>query len=298
MTSSNTKVAVIGAESMVGSRYCQLSNLDLVKADQNGPNKIDITNKESINIFFNSFEFDWLILFSAFTDVDNAEKQRNNKNSLAWEINVQGAENIVNLCKSKNKKIVFISTDYIFDGTSGPYCEQSPYGPNLDKVSWYGITKIEAEKLVTKSKVDYIILRISYPYRAKFDGKDDFARSILKKYRKNELYPLFADQKITPTFIDDTIAIDLLISKNQRGIFHLASPKITSPFKFAHLLIKKFNMDPKYLKKASLKELLKEEKITPRPLLGGLNASKIIQKGYIPLDYIQGISKIHEQNGI
>ena len=89
---------------MVGSRFCELSTLPLVKADLNGEISVDITRPQSVADFFESHDFETVILFSAFTDVDAAEKQRGQKDGLCWQINVEGVKNIVDAC-NKFKRI-------------------------------------------------------------------------------------------------------------------------------------------------------------------------------------------------
>ena len=282
---------------MVGSRFCELAgrDFDLLSADFSTDPKIDITDKESVDNFFQN-DFAWLILFSAFTDVDGAEKQRGDKNGTCWNINVRGVKNIVDACKSNNRKLIFISTDFVFDGKSSPYSEDDPIGPDLDKVSWYGITKVEGEKIVQRLK-EFIILRISYPYRANFPQKEDFAKSILRKYKEGSLYPMFTDQIITPTFIDDLApAVSMLIRKDLKGVFHLCSPGPTNPYDFAKYLILTFTGKNPDIDKAKLAELLKEENVTPRPIKGGMIVEKIAKIGFTPTDWKQGIKKIYEQS--
>lgn len=295
---TKTKLAVVGCSSMVGSRFCELTTKDfeLINADLFFDPKIDITDKKSVDNFFQN-DFEWLILFSAFTDVDEAEKQRGDKNGLCWNINVRGVENITNACQAHNRNLVFISTDFIFDGENGPHSEDDLPGPNLEKVSWYGITKIEGEKIV-KSLGESTILRISYPYRASFPAKEDFARSILKKYKEGSLYPMFRDQIITPTFIDDLApAVSLLIRKNLGGIFHLASPVTTTPYDFAKYLILTFTGKNPDIDKAKLEELLRGNNVTPRPIKGGMIVDKIKSMGFYPTDWKEGIKKVYEQSG-
>lgn len=292
------KIAVIGSSSMVGSRFCELAkDLSIIKSDLRGPNPLDITKKDQVESFFKKHAFDWIILFSAFTDVDAAEKQREDKNGSCWQINVEGTQNIVQACQKYGRKLIFISTDFVFDGASGPYNEDDPVGPDFSKVSWYGITKIEAEKVIGGQLADYIILRISYPYRAKFAGKDDIAKRILKLHQKGQLYPMFADQTITPTFIDDlTPAVKLLITTGQSGIFHLASPLPTTQYKFAKTLIAKFGGSPDDVKEGSLREFLLEGSPTPRPLNGGLKVDKITNLGFTPTSWREGIEIIYQQS--
>lgn len=291
--------AVIGANSMIGSRFCELFNpgCKIIKTDLRSEIPIDITDPKSVSVFFKNFNFDAVILFSAFTDVDAAERQRNDKKDICWKINVQGTKNIISLCLKFQKKLVFISSETIFDGTAGPYAEESLPGPNFKKVSWYGITKFEAEKEIIKFLSDYLIIRVSYPYRAKFKKKDDFARTMLHKYKEGNLYPMFTDQIFTPTFIDDLApAVELLFSKNERGTFHLASPKTTIPFEFAKELLETFGLDGQKLKKGSLLKFLKNPKIAPRPIKGGLKVDKIMAMGFKPTNWKEGIEKIFIQS--
>lgn len=292
------KIAVIGSSSMVGSRFCQLTrDFNLAKADLHSSVSCDITATSSVEDFFKNYKFSQVILFSAFTDVDEAEKQREDKNGSCWQINVEGTENIVQACQKYGRKLIFISTDFVFDGTKGPYNENDLTGSNLARVSWYGITKIEAEKTITNRLDNYIILRIAYPYRSKFAGKDDIAKRILRLYQKGQLYPMFADQTITPTLIDDlTPAVKLLITTDQKGIFHLASPTLTTQYEFAKILIAKFGGNPADVKKGSLAKFLKEPGRTPRPLNGGLKVDKIVKLGFMPTSWQEGIEIIYQQS--
>lgn len=282
---------------MVGSRFCDLFTKDLVKADFNGKIPINITDSESVNNFFSKYDFNWVILFSAFTDVDIAEKQRGNKKASCWQINVLGVDNLVKACKKYNRKMVFISTDFVFDGKNGPYSESDPPGGYLEKVSWYGISKLQAEKIIQKTLKNFIILRIAYPYRANFTKKDDIAKRILKHYTNGTLNSMFYDQKITPTFIDDIPnAINFLISTNQLGIFHLASPELTTQYDFAKFLINLFKGDPVSLRKTSIRKFLKNPNSTPRPATGGLKVNKIKKLGFNPTPWKIGLRTIYKQS--
>lgn len=292
-------LGIIGSASMVGSRFCELSTnrFNLISADLHGEIKIDITSKDSIEHFFTTNFFDWVILFSAYTDVDEAERQRDHKDGASWQINVQGTKNVVLACQKYHRGLFFISTDFVFDGQNGPYSENGQPGGDLKKISWYGITKLEAESKV-KTLTDFIILRISHPYRANFQNKDDFARAILRRYQTGDLFPLFTDQKFTPTLIDDLpTAIQVLFDANTRGIVHLASPELTTPFEFAHNLITTFGLDPKDLKPGKLAALLKKG-ATPRPLNGGLRVEKIKNLGFEPTSWQKGIKLIYQQSDV
>ena len=285
---------------MIGSRYCELSqnDFDLVKADLSGETPVDITNPQSVDEFFRNSKFTNMILFSAFTDVDAAEKQREDKNSSCWQVNVVGVQNVVNACLKHKRGLIFISTSFVFDGTQGPYSEDSPVGPDLEKVSWYGVTKIEAENIIKSALDNHQIIRIAYPYRAKFRKKDDFAKQILRKYRQGSLYPMFSDQTFTPTFVDDLApAIKLLITGNQTPqVIHLASPQTTTPNEFATYLIEVFGGKPSDVQKGSIVEFLQKSGATPRPVNGGLLVERIQGLGFHPTNWRQGIDAIYDQS--
>lgn len=283
---------------MVGSRFCELQKTyELIKTDLSGNINLDITKKEDVKSFFKNYSFSWLILFAAFTDVDGAEIQKGDKNGLAWKINVEGTKNIVSECASNKIRLIYLSTEFVFSGENGPYNETSPRESNINKISWYGFTKLKGEEIVEKALKDSIILRITYPYRSKFADKLDFARSILKNYDAGTLHPMFSDQKITPTFVDDiTPAIELLIEKDQRGIFHLASPDIVTPFEFASYLLEKFGRNIKLLKKSSIKDYLRNNDKAPRPINGGLSTNKIAKLGLNPTTWKDGIDAIYQQS--
>lgn len=289
-------IAVIGSGSMIGQQFCQQAekelNLNLIKADLHQDILVDITKSDSVNSFFKNNDFEWLILFSAFTDVNGAEEQRNDRNGSCWRINVDGVKAVADNCKEFGRKLIFISTDFVFDGSNGPYSEDDPPGPNFEKVSWYGITKLEGEKQILKTLTGFIIIRISYPYSGKDTGKDDFVLKLIKLYQKSELYPMYDDQVITPTFIPDIAsAIKSLITENHRGIFHLASPTPTTQYHFALDLLSKLDGKSVALKKAKLKEALAKPGSTPRPLKGGLKIDKISQLGISCTTYQEGLKK-------
>ncbi len=284
---------------MVGSRFCELfkNQKNLIKADLKGENNIDITSSESVNDFFKRNDFDVAILFSAYTDVDRAETERDNKNGICWKINVEGLTNIVETCKKTKRKLVFISTDFVFDGEKGPYNEDAKRGGDPAKISWYGITKIRGEETVETLEKDYIIVRISYPYRSSFPKKEDFARQILKRFDEGTLYPMFTDQVFTPSFIDDIPeAFEFLIQNRSSGIFHIVSPNSTTPYDFAYELLRTFGKDSSILKKGSLADFLKIGDKAPRPLNSAMLTTKIQYLGYKPTDWREGIEKIFAQS--
>ncbi|MEM7825144.1 MAG: SDR family oxidoreductase [Candidatus Aenigmatarchaeota archaeon] len=300
--SSDLKIAVVGSDSMVGSRFCELEHNEfkLIKADLGGEVDIDITNPLSVKSFFKRYKFDWLVLFSAFTDVDKAEQERNNKEGACWRINVDGAYNIASACKRYDRFLIYISTDFVFDGISGPYSENDEPASDSGQVSWYGWTKLNGEKTVINSDCKFIIARISYPYRAKFLLKTDFVRNILDRLKTGNLYPMYDDQLISPTFIDNIVrALACLIKAGQFGIFHIADNTVLSPYQAACEIARVFGYNACSIKRGSLVSNMKDSSFAKRPLNGGLKNNRVqnllVQFGFSMLDFKNSLILMKQQ---
>lgn len=274
-----SKILAFGADGLVGSRFTDLYHKDTQFITPK-VTELDITDKKALLEFFaqNSTDFDSVINFAAITDVDGAEKERGNEKGLTWKVNVTGVENIAELCKKHSKYLIQISTDFIFPGNEenpGPYSEDDTPSESPEGVGWYGWTKKVAEERAAKIWDKTAILRITYPYRAQYAPKIDFARNILQLFDEGKLYPMFSDQQITPSFIDEIAKVlYLLVEEKKAGIFHSASADTTTSYEFASYLLEKARGVKVVVKKSSMRDFLKAPGRTPRPVLGGLKVEK------------------------
>ncbi|MEK7112709.1 MAG: sugar nucleotide-binding protein, partial [Patescibacteria group bacterium] len=264
--------------------------------------ELDITNKKAVELFFdtNHGEFHSVINFAAYTDVDGADKERSDEKGDVWGINVQGAENLAEAAKRFGKHFVQISTDFVFTGTEenpGPYSEEAKTEETPDNLTWYGWTKLVGEKRVQGINPGASIVRISYPYRANFKGKLDFARNILMLFDEGKLYPMFNDQKLTPTFIDEASKVFyLLLEEKKAGIFHVTSTDLTTPFEFARYLLEKARGVKNVVKEGSMQEFLKAPGRTKRAKLGGLlNEETRKELGISLMSWKEGIDELVKQ---
>lgn len=273
-------IIVIGANSMVGSRVIELlsNSFSFFNTDVNAQNKIDITQKYEVEkLIANSSPKEPIIHFSAYTDVDQAEKERDDKLGLAWKINVDGTKNVAGACKKINKPIIFISTDFVFNRQAGPYTEDDIPAETSDEISWYGWTKLKGEEQVLEADIPYLILRISYPFRSNFPAKTDFVRNIITKLRDGNLYPMFDDQYLTPTYVDDLAsAVEALIKNSKKGIYHVATPNVVTPYQVAIKVAEIFGFGQEQVKSASFRKYLQQNpQSAKRPQHGGLKTDKI-----------------------
>jgi len=237
------KVIIVGNHGFVGSAI--VNSLKNRRYNLNTPSKkqLDITNLKSITHFLKASKPQILINFASFTNIEEAEKQRNDKNASAWKTNVIGAGNLAKICKKHDIFLIQISTDSIFPGTAkfpGPYLEKTVPPDKLNSLGWYSYTKLERGKSVKKSGCSFALIRISYPFGNIHSEKDFVVKTI--KYVK-EGVSLFKDQYFTPTFIPNLAkALKKNISRKQSGIYHVACRELTTPLEFGTYLTKKLGL--------------------------------------------------------
>lgn len=313
-------ILIIGPGSLVGSRFVEQlvsqgikvygagGSLDADQGSLESFQSLNITDEAQISSVINSFPGKYVINFAGMTDVDGIEKSKPQNpddqdelsENLAYKVNVLGARYLGLACKEAGKFPIFISTSFVFDGKNGPYSEEDPVASRED-VGWYGWTKILAEKEVENSRVESLIIRISYPYRQDYPHKSDFARGFLKLYddvqsgARESIYSIFTDQNLTPTFIDDLApAVSLLLENNSTGIFHVTSPQVTTPYDFCCKLLKVargVENPQETVPKGSIVEFQQSHpELSKRPIEGGEKVDKIISLGFKPTSWEEGIN--------
>ena len=274
MVKSSAKILVVGSSGMVGSRFGELYS-DKYNLLTPSYKDLDITDIESVQKYNEKNNPDTIVNFAAFTDVTEAENQRNQQDSASWKINVEGVKNLALVFSAAY--LVHISTDMVFPGSEenkGPYVESSISETDPDKVTWYGYTKSQAENFLQKFHDNYAILRIIYPVRSKFNEKLDYLRKPLKLFDEDKLYPMFSDQQISISFIDEVCqTIDRLLETKRSGIFHCSSSNLTTPHELISYLLEKSRNKKDGVVKSSLSDFLKTVNNPVRyPKYGGLKS--------------------------
>lgn len=251
------KVLVFGGAGLVGSRFIDLNSQNF-EINAPGASEVDILNKDQIAKVIENFNPDSVINFAAFTNVEEAENQTGDRSGICFLINATGARNVAESCKASNKKLVHISTEYIFDGTKqiSPYTEEDKPNP----VNWYGQTKYFGEQFVLESG-PVAIVRISMPFRSSYEIKKDVARFFLDQLKNGSQINAVKDQNITPTLVDDiSNALQVIISNGSEGIFHVCSKTSTTPYEFANAVARNFNLDASLIQPISFDEYNKNKK--------------------------------------
>ncbi len=303
------KILVTGLSGLVGSRFTDLLGDSYEFEGITRESGVDITDKASISQRILSSDAKIIIHLAAKTDVDGCEKDKetdekflNQKDfnqqkwinkKTAWIVNVLGTKNIVEACKKNNKKLIYVSTDFVFDGNKSQdegYAEEDVQNP----INWYGESKSEGEKIVMNSGLDWIIARLAYPYRTSFENKNDFFRIILQKLKAGQKLNMVTDHVMTPTFVDDFVyAIDSLVKTKSSGIFHTVGDQFISPFDAACLIAKEFNFDKNLILQTSREEYFRNK--AQRPFFLGLKNDKIKKMGIKMKSFEEGLKEIKKQ---
>lgn len=292
------KILFTGRSGLVGSRVFELLEnkyqfLSLSREEKDGFITIDLTS-ENLKKTLLDLDFEYIFHFAGYTAVDEAEKQRDDKGGPCYKLNVDATSDLARIAKEKNAKMIYISTDFVFEGTNGPYSEDNPTG-EPENLTWYGWTKKLGEEAVLNSGEESLVVRISYPFRSSFE-KSDFARDIISKIQSNTLYPLFNDQFITPTFIDNLANfLDTSLTGDLSGIFHVACADIITPYQFGQMINDIFGFNY-HISKSSIKKYQNDfPDKAKRPQNGGLRVSKLDSINFPTLSNQQAVEILKKQ---
>lgn len=235
------KVLVFGGSGLVGSKFIDLSS-QIFEIKAPFVSDVDILNKDQILKVAEEFNPDTIINFAAYTNVEEAEAQKGDKNGVCFQINANGAKNVAEIAKDLDKHLIHISTEYVFDGTkkTSPYVETDTPNP----INWYGATKLFGEEFVMKSGCKFTILRLSMPYSPFYQLKKDVARFFVEQLKMGKSLKAIEDQRITPTLVDDIAnAITAVTKSESLGIYHVSSTDSVSPLEFAKNIAEVFKLD-------------------------------------------------------
>jgi dTDP-4-dehydrorhamnose reductase len=284
------KILGTGLTGLVGSRIVELLNKQYEFENLSRSSGADISNKEQVLGRIKNSDAQIILHLAAKTNVDECEKDKTlAQNGEAWKINVEGTRNIADACLQSGKKLVYVSTDFVFDGNNPPaggYSEEDIPNP----VNWYAKTKYEGEKIVQSLNIPWVIVRIAYPYRANF-VKLDFFRAILDRLQKGGTVTAVTDHIFTPTFIDDiAFAMEALINNNSSGIFHVVGSQSLTPLDAANMIANEFKLDWTRINKTTRAEYFSGR--APRSFQLVLKNDKITKLGVKMKTFEEGIREI------
>ena len=267
---SKTRVVVTGSSGLLGRRLMsalsddyEVFGIDRYMTECPSDLDVDITHKERTLGSIASAAPNVVVHAAAETNVDRCETERD----LARRINVEGTANVADACSRVGAKLMLISTDYVFDGNKGNYEEADEPNP----ISYYGFTKLEAERIVTSTSPNFLIVRTSVLY-GWHPTKLNFATWVLNGLRERQILKVVSDHINSPTFADNLAdAIHRAIEWNSHGILHIAGSERISRFDFARRIARRFGLDENLLVPVEMKDL---NWIARRPRDSSLNVGK------------------------
>lgn len=215
------KILVTGAKGQLGIEVAKQSGEhDLILA---GREDLDITDARQVSSCLRGVKPDAVIHCAAYTNVDGAESDEDG----AFRVNAIGAQNMAAGCLETGARLVYVSTDYVFDGTKqGVYREFDPVNPQ----TVYGRTKWQGEELVRQILGRHYIVRTAWLYG---EGKN-FVQTMLQLAEKQHTLRVVADQVGTPTStVDVARAIYRLLDSDAYGTYHASCQGQCSWYDFA-----------------------------------------------------------------
>lgn len=230
------KVLVTGANGQLGYDVVEELNFRNIKHYGATRKDFDLCDFNMTEKFIIAYHPDVVIHCAAYTAVDKAEDEK----KLCRAVNAGGTENIAKICKKIDAKMLYISTDYVFDGTKKGFYEIDDI-PN--PINFYGQTKLEGERVVQEILEKYFIVRISWVF-----GKrgNNFVKTMLRIGKERKEISVVSDQIGSPTYTVDLaqLLVDM-VQTNKYGIYHVTNEGECSWAEFAEEIFKVAGMDVK-----------------------------------------------------
>ena len=220
------RVTVFGASGLLGQAL--VAKLKGEQLTALSSKDVDIRDALAVRRVIEAARPDWIILSAAYTDVDGCESNR----ELAFSVNRDGAVNVARAARDAKSRLVFLSSDYVFDGT-----KNSPYeaGDRRNPMSVYGESKAQAEERLLEILPAVVIVRTSWLFGV---GGKCFPATILKLALSRPELSVVNDQRGSPTLTDDLAsALVQLCKKNARGIVHVTNSGDCTWYEFANEIV-------------------------------------------------------------
>jgi dTDP-4-dehydrorhamnose reductase len=294
------KVLVTGSNGLLGQK---LSELILSRPEHQllatgkGPDRfglaagqyaeMDVSDENDAHAVVNSFRPDVIIHAAAITQVDQCELDHDSCD----RINISGTQNIVKAANACGAFLIFISTDFIFDGTSGPYDESAKANP----VNYYGLSKQKAEAIVMSEAKAWAIVRTVLVYGLVKDmSRSNIILWVKENLEKGKEIKVVTDQVRSPTLAEDLALGCLLVAEKMAGgIWNISGGEMLTPYEMAVETAAFFGLDSSLIHKADASSFSQPAKRPPRTGFIITKAKEIL--GYQPHSFREGLELLKKQ---
>jgi len=252
------KILITGADGQLGLSLKKVApdNLDIFYYSRK---QFDVCNLTQMELVISKVNPAFIVNCAAYTAVDNAEDNIEKCNG----VNIQGVKNIIEICLKYSIKLIHVSTDFVFDGTSNsPYSEENQTNP----INIYGKSKLQAEELINNSNyLNAIIIRTSWVFS---EFGHNFVKTIIKLSKENDELKIINDQYGKPTYAPDLAkVIYKLIEKPKYTTFNFSNEITTTWHEFS---------------KEIINETLKNQQIEKAPTIIAIKSDQFPQKAKRP----------------
>ena len=236
---------------------------------------LDITNRDAVARVISELHPDAVIHCAGWTAVDAAEDE--DKQALVRRINVDGTQYIADACKKENCKMLYLSTDYVFDGQG-----ETPWQPDCkdyDPLNVYGQSKLDGELAVCNTLEKYFIVRIAWVFG--LNGKN-FVKTMVELSKKYDTLRVVSDQVGTPTYTFDLsrLLVDM-VETEKYGYYHATNEGgYISWYDFACEIFRQAGKNTKVIPVTTAEYGLSK---AARPFNSRLDKSKLVENGFTPL---------------
>jgi dTDP-4-dehydrorhamnose reductase len=267
------RALVIGATGQVGGELMRQLPLHGVEATGTyrsrpspGLTPLEVTDVRSVETLVERVRPGVVFLPAALTAVDYCETHRDD----AWRINVSAPAAVARVASAAEAKLVYYSTEYVFDGRNGPYGEDDPIHP----LGVYAQSKAEGERAVREGVANHLVIRTTVVYG--WDrGSKNFAMQVWERLASGQPMRVPADQVGNPTLVDFLVETTLaLVESGVRGVVNVVGRDRVPRTEFAERLARAFGLDEQLIEPVSTAEL---QQLAPRPLNAGLRTDKLTQ---------------------
>ena len=296
------KVLITGSNGLLGQKIVKLileKGQDELIATARGGNRLpypesnyrfdqmDITDQSQVDKVIDKYSPDVVIHTAAMTNVDQCETDRED----CWKQNVDAVEYLITACERTKSFLLHLSTDFIFDGEDGPYDEEAAANP----ISYYGDSKLAAEKLLLNSSIKYAIARTVVVYGIAHDmSRTNIVLWVKKSLEDGKAIKVVDDQLRRPTLAEDLeMGCYLIAEKRAEGIFNISGKDLLTPYEMALKTAAYFNLDTSTMEKADSSTFTQTAKRPPKTGLIIEKAIKVL--GYSPHSFDEGIAVLQSQ---
>lgn len=210
--------------------------------------RVDLAARGSFTRTLEDLEAEVVVHAAALSTPDECEANPD----AARAVNVKGTEEVARWAHSRRARLIYFSTDQVFDGRKGGYDEKDPPCP----VNTYGRSKLEAESVVAKHVSDWVIVRLALSYGATLGGRGDWTRRLRTGLAEGRTLRLFTDQFRTPAYVEDVAeAVWRLALGRGAGLYHLGGAERLSRYAFGLKIARAFGLPQERLIPVRMEEV-------------------------------------------